>query len=45
MTHVQELMLAVVFGCSVGTLIGNLITAAVDIVSMAKEKKRQKKED
>ena len=43
MTHTQEMMLAICCGVSLGTLIGQFITAVVQGILLIRDKRREKK--
>lgn len=44
MTDSQELMLAISFGCSIGFLIGNVVSVISILVSDFRYKRKQRKE-
>jgi len=43
MTHTQEMMLAICCGVSVGSLVGQFITAVVQGILLIRDKRREKK--
>lgn len=43
MTHTQEMMLAICCGVSLGTLIGQFISAVVQGILLIRDKRREKK--
>lgn len=45
MTNIQEMMLAICFGCCIGAFIGNLINIISFIISDIKAKRRKHKKD